>query len=221
MLKFLVEKDTIRNTLHFQLTNISGNIPEIKDSKIYKFSLTQFGRKKKLPMQELIETIIVRAQQNFDIVGGLNPIQIEIEDDRILNALKKYKNVLYKTTPFGLLFPVSIKNDTQQIFVTCRELSDVKQELLDGKIYGLMAIIDLDKINKWEEIKSQSTWINAAFKHQKEINNNSHLCFSFTSKSLKDLLNYSIYLVDENNKEIDFTAGKKKISILNFEKMCF
>ena len=84
-----------------------------------------------------------------------------------------------------------------------------------------MAIIDLDKINKWEEIKSQSTWINAAFKHQKEINNNSHLCFSFTSKSLKDLLNYSIYLVAENNKEIDFTAGKKKISILNFEKMCF
>ena len=40
-------------------------------------------------MQEPIETIIVRAQQNFDVVGGLNPVQIEIEDDRILNALKK------------------------------------------------------------------------------------------------------------------------------------
>ena len=145
MLKFLVEKDTIRN---FQLTNISGNIPKIKDSKIYNFSLTRLGRKRKLLMQKLIETIIVRAQQNFDIVGGLNPIQIEIEDDRILNALKKYKNVLYKTTPFGLLFPASIKSDTQQIFVTCRELSDVEQALLDGKIYGLMAIIDLDKINK-------------------------------------------------------------------------
>ena len=145
MLKFLVEKDTIRN---FQLTNISGNIPKIKDSKIYNFSLTRLGRKRKLPMQKLIETIILRAQQNFDIVGGLNPIQIEIEDDRILNALKKYKNVLYKTTPFGLLFPASIKSDTQQIFVTCRDLSDVKQALLDGKIYGLMAIIDLDKINK-------------------------------------------------------------------------
>ena len=39
--------------------------------------------------------IIVRAQQNFDIVGGLNPVQIEIEDDRILNALKKYINILY------------------------------------------------------------------------------------------------------------------------------
>ena len=40
-------------------------------------------------MQEPIETIIVCAQQNFDAAGGLNPIQIEIEDDRILNTLKQ------------------------------------------------------------------------------------------------------------------------------------
>ena len=33
-------------------------------------------------MSEPIETIIIRAQQNFDVVGGLNPTQIEIEDDR-------------------------------------------------------------------------------------------------------------------------------------------
>ena len=42
-------------------------------------------------MQEPIETIIIRAQQNFEIVGGLNPIQIEIEDDRVVNMLKKHK----------------------------------------------------------------------------------------------------------------------------------
>ena len=29
-------------------------------------------------MQEPIETIIIRAQQNFEIVVGLNPFQIEI-----------------------------------------------------------------------------------------------------------------------------------------------
>ena len=89
-------------------------------------------------MQEPTETIIAPAQQNFDVVGLLNPIHIEIEDDRILNALKKYKNVIYKITPLGLLFPASIKNDTKQIFITCRELNDVKQALLNGKIYGLL-----------------------------------------------------------------------------------
>ena len=40
-------------------------------------------------MAEPIETIIIRAQQNFDNVGGLNPIQVEIEDDRIINTFKK------------------------------------------------------------------------------------------------------------------------------------
>ena len=81
----------------------------------------------------------------------------------------------------------------------------------------MLAIIDLDKINNWKEIKGQSTWINAAFKDQKEINNNSHLCFPFATKSLNDLVSFSIYLVDDNDKELDFTAGEKKISILNFQ----
>ena len=40
-------------------------------------------------MPEPIETIIIKAQQSFEIAGGLNPFQIEIEDDRLLNILKK------------------------------------------------------------------------------------------------------------------------------------
>ena len=39
-------------------------------------------------MAESIEMIIIRAQQNFDIDGGLNLIEIEIKDDRITNILK-------------------------------------------------------------------------------------------------------------------------------------
>ena len=67
-------------------------------------------------MQGPIETVIIRAQQNFEIVGGINPVQIEIENDRILNILKKYKNSVYKLTPLGILFPASIKNNTEQVF---------------------------------------------------------------------------------------------------------
>ena len=42
-------------------------------------------------MPEPIETIIIIAQQSFEIAGGLNPFQKEIEDDRPLNML--YKNI--------------------------------------------------------------------------------------------------------------------------------
>ena len=98
-------------------------------------------------MPEPIETIIIHAQQSFEIAGGLNPVQTEIDDDRVLNIFKKYKNVRYRLTPLGLLFPASIKNDTEQIFLTCRDLNDVKKFLINSKIYGLLGIIDLKKIN--------------------------------------------------------------------------
>ena len=64
--------------------------------------------------------VIIRVQQNFEIARGLNPIKIEIEDDRVINKLKKNKNVIYKLTPLGILFPASIKNNTKQIFITWR-----------------------------------------------------------------------------------------------------
>ena len=98
-------------------------------------------------MAQPIETIIIRAQQNFDIAGGLNPIQIKIEDDRILNVLKMYKNILYKITPLGLLFPASIKNDTKQIFIIGKELNGLKKSPLNGNVYDLISVIDLNKIS--------------------------------------------------------------------------
>ena len=95
-------------------------------------------------MAEPIETVIVRAQQNFETGGGHNPVQIEIEDDRVLNILKKpHKNVVYKLTPLGMLFSACIKNDTKQILITCRELNNIKKSLINSKIYGLLGITDL------------------------------------------------------------------------------
>ena len=79
-------------------------------------------------MSQPVETIIIRAQQNFDVVGSLNLVQIETEGDRIINIFKKQKNVLYKVTPLGLLFPASLKSDTRQIFITGKELSGVKNQ---------------------------------------------------------------------------------------------
>ena len=47
-LKFTVLKDTIKNTLDFQLTKIDGNLPKLNDKKIHHFSLTEVGKKEKL-----------------------------------------------------------------------------------------------------------------------------------------------------------------------------
>ena len=64
--------------------------------------------------------------------------------------LKKHKNVYYKLTPIGILFPSSVTNSTEQISIPCRALNDSKLVLLNGKIYNILGIINLNKINNWE-----------------------------------------------------------------------
>ena len=83
---------------------------------------------------EPLDNIIIREQQDFDIDGGLNPVQIQIKDETVLNQLKKYKNAIYKITPLGLLFPASIKNDTDLIFITANNLNAVKKGILNYKL---------------------------------------------------------------------------------------
>ena len=109
-LKFLVEKKSLKSNLKLQLAQIDGSEVKTSDNKIYHFLITKLRKRRKKGMSEPIETIIIRAQQDF--VGGLNPIQIEIKDDRVTNILKKYKNVVYKIIPLGVLFPASVTNDT-------------------------------------------------------------------------------------------------------------
>ena len=76
---------------------------------------------------EPIDTLIVRGQQDFELHDQLNPFEIKTTDDTFIIRLKKYKRGTNKFTPVGLLFPATIQNDTNQIFVTCRELNKAKQ----------------------------------------------------------------------------------------------
>ena len=108
-------------------------------------------------------------------------------------------------------------NDTKQIFVTCRELNNAKVALINGKIYNILGIINLDKISNWEYIKGKSLWVNVSFTDQEQINDSKHLSFSFKTLSLNDFPNFGINLIDDDNKPVKFSSGEQKISILNFK----
>ena len=86
----LCKKDKLKDSLEFQLTVVNGQIPTLRDSKIYNFSLSRIGKKRKRQMQEPAESVIICVQQNFDVNGGLNPVKIELEDDTIIIILKKH-----------------------------------------------------------------------------------------------------------------------------------
>ena len=201
-MRFSVVKDIAKNTLNFQLTKIDGTLPLLNNKKIHNFSFTEVGSKIKLKiMREPIEAVIVRGQHKFDLYDVLNPIQIQINDDRLLNILKKHKNVYYKLTPIGILFPSSTTNNTKQLFVTCRALNDAKIALINGKIYNILRIINRNKTDNWEYIKGKSLWVNVNFNRTDQINNSEHIYFSFETASLNYLLHFSINLIDDNGKE--------------------
>ena len=61
--------------------------------KFVIFYLQKLVQKIKKKMNEPIEMLIVRGQQKFDLHDILNPIEIEINNDRILKIFKKkHKN---------------------------------------------------------------------------------------------------------------------------------
>ena len=218
-LKFLIEKKSLKSNLRLQLAQIEGSEVKTSDNKIHHFSITKLGKRRKKGMSELIETIIIRAQQDFDVAGGLNPIQIEIKDDRVTNILNKYENDIYKITPLGILFPASVTNNTSQIFVLRKKLSGVKTSILNKKLFDILAVIDLNKINNWNDIKGQSIWTNAAIRDQEEINNNNHLCFPFITRYFSNLTSFSFFIQDDSNKKIEFNSGEKKQVFLIFKSI--
>ena len=86
--KFFIEKNSLKSNLKFELEQINESKVETSDKTIDHFSIAKLGKKIKVNMREPIETITVRGQQHFDVGRGLNPIEIEIKDDRIINLLK-------------------------------------------------------------------------------------------------------------------------------------
>ena len=60
-------------------------------------------------------------------------------------------------------------------------------------------------------------WVNVSFTEQEQIHDSKHLPFSFKTLFLDDLLNFSINLIDDDNKSIKFNTGEQNISILNFK----
>lgn len=88
-----------------------------------------------------LETLMIKGQQNFELHDQINPIQTTTDDDRIVNTLKKDTGIYHKFTPIGTMFPASVNNNTEQIFVTCRELNNTKPALANGNLVNLLGVI--------------------------------------------------------------------------------
>ena len=88
--EFPVIKDITKNYLEFKLTRIDGTVPQLNDEETHNFSFTEAERKS-AAISNPVKRVIVRGQQKFKLYDVLNPIQMQINDGRILNTLKNTK----------------------------------------------------------------------------------------------------------------------------------
>ena len=89
---------------------------------------------------DVIDSVIIRGQQDSEKYNQLNPIEVKTDDGTVINILKKYKRATYRFVPVGLLFTSSVKNDTRHIFLITNSLYDAKICLINGKIYNLLVL---------------------------------------------------------------------------------
>ena len=80
----------------------------------------------------------------------------------------------------------------------------------------MIGVINLNEIQNWSEIKKTSKWVNVTFQEQTDNTNTSHPSFNFTRNNKDDLLNFTLKLVDTDNKLIEFAGGKHKFPIIDF-----
>ena len=142
--------------------------------------LTRLERKRK--MVDIAETLLIKALQSYDKYTTLNPLEVNLRFNYLNQKINDYKDFVYEAMLKDILFSSSIKNDMQNIFITCQNLSSAKKALINGKIYYLLDIINLQEINNWNAIKGQSIYVNSKFDDSHYRENATHFAFIFKTR---------------------------------------
>ena len=111
------------------------------------------------------------------------------------------------------LFSSTIKNDTEKIFVTLDGLIDVKYSLINRKLYQTIGVTDLNEIKIQRKTKKSARWVNVNFQAQCDNRDAKHFSYNFITKNIGGMLNFTLKLIYDENKEITFGDKEKKNSI--------
>ena len=84
---------------------------------------------------EIVDTVYLLGLQNFDNYGHLNPVEITIDSNKIIETFSNYKKYKFRFIIKSLLFSTNLQNNTDMIFITCDSLTEAKTALINLKLY--------------------------------------------------------------------------------------
>ena len=119
-LKFNLRKGFYKNNVGFELGKVhpKTSISTTRDN-VLNFGILCTQKKlaggKRTMSQEIIKTINVLGLQNFINYEGMNPIEVSLDSNDIIERLAKYKKFKYSFLIENLLFSSNLENDTDVI----------------------------------------------------------------------------------------------------------
>ena len=222
-LAFDVLRDTYKNLLQFELTNVhTKKTFEIVGDKVYNFGILSVEKRNKIgqkrsTMPEIIDKIIIIGIQNAGYIY-LNPVNIQIRSESIRKKLLLKKGNKYRFVLKSLILSSNITNDTDSIFLLSSGLNDAKRIFIGEKLEEGIGICYLSEIDDWETIKGQSKRLQIVFIESENFyGQSSHISVPFETNNISDILNFSVTLVNGKGEKIEFKKGETQIPIINFE----
>ena len=93
---------------------------------------------------------------------------------------------------------------------------DARTSLINRKIYKSVAVVNVNKLTNWTELKGKSKCVNIVLNDSEYSTLAKHFAFAFETTNLNDLLNFELSLLDDQAKPIKFAATEQKIPALTF-----
>ena len=129
--------------------------------------------------------------------------------NNVIQWLTKYNKYRFSFVLESFLFSSNFENETDVILLTCKELCNAKEALINSKIEKVLGVTYLSKIVNWELAKGQTKRSQAIFVDSEYHTKPSHLAFAFITRNITDLISFTVTLLDGNQKT-NFSIKRKK-----------
>ena len=168
-------------------------------------------------MVEIVEKVLIKALQDYNNYTTLNPLDVNLNSNYLSKVIDDYKGFIFEVRLINVLFSANFTNDTQNIFITCQNLTSAKKALINDKIYYLLGIINLNEIKQWKEMKNKSLYVNAKIDDSHYMETAKHFGFAFKTSFPTEFLEFTCEFLDDQAKKIEFADGEEKVPIIDLE----